>query len=93
MVQDALLRKLDEAAHRAEALVREKDEAIARIRSLEREASHLRSLISLAESKADEMLKCLSGIDAPGNPPAPNVSRGPEQLKQLFPRAFTSDLC
>jgi hypothetical protein len=63
MAQDTLLRKLDETVHRAELLVREKDEAVAKIRSLECETRHLRSLISLAESKANEMLKDVPTAD------------------------------
>ena len=93
MAQDTLLRKLDEAVHRAELLVREKDEAVAKIRSLERETKHLRSLISLAESKADEMLKGVSATDASSSPVTSKASRGLEELKRLFPLAFTSDLC
>jgi hypothetical protein len=91
MAQDTLVRKLDEAVHRAELLVRERDEAMAKIRSLERETGHLRSLISLAESKADEMLKGVSTADASNGPVTLKASRGHEELKRLFPRAFISD--
>jgi len=57
VAQDTLLQKLDEAAGRAKQLVKENNEATARIQPLEREASELRSIISLAVSKVDEMLK------------------------------------
>lgn len=88
MAQDTLLPRLDEAVRRAKLLVCEKDEAVAKMRSLEREARHLRSLVSLAESKVDEILKDASaalGTDAP------ETSKRPEELERRFPRAFTSD--
>jgi hypothetical protein len=93
MTEATLVRKLDEAAHRAKLLVREKDEAIAKMRSLEREVNHLRSLVSLAESTVDEMLKNVSIADASNGPGTPKGSRGPDELRRLFPLAFTSDLC
>ena len=93
MAQDTILRKLDEAAHRAEILVRERDEAVAKMRSLERETKHLRGLVSLAESKADEMLKGVSTPQASSGPVTPKATKGLEELKRLFPRAFTADLC
>ena len=91
MAQDTLVRKLDEAVHRADLLVRERDEAMAKIGSLERETRHLRSLISLAESKADEMLNGVSTAHASNGPVSLKASRGQEELKRLFPRAFMSD--
>jgi hypothetical protein len=91
MAQDTLVRKLDEAVHRAELLVRGRDEAMAKIRSLERETRQLRSLISLAESKADEMLKGVSAVDASNSPVTPKASKGLDELKRLFPRAFISE--
>ena len=91
MAQDTLVRKLDEVVHRAELLVREKDEAVAKMRSLERETRHLRSLISLAESKADEMLKDVSVADASNGPVTLKASEGFGELKRAFPLAFTTD--
>jgi predicted nucleic acid-binding Zn-ribbon protein len=67
MAQESLLQKLDEAAGRTRLLERENSEALKRIESLEREASEVRNMISLAVSKADEMLKCGT---------APDVSKG-----------------
>ena len=67
MGQQALLQRLDEAASKARLLEDQKAEAVARIQELEREVGELKDLISLAESKADEMLE--------GNP-TPDVSRG-----------------
>ena len=92
MAQESLLRKLDEAAGRIRLLEREKNEAMGKTQSLEREASELRSLISLAESKADEMLKGVCTADASSCSVTPKASKGLEELKRLFPRAFTSDL-
>ena len=57
MAQKSLLQMLDEIASRGESLEREKSEAVARAQALEREAGELRSLISLAEAKVDEILK------------------------------------
>jgi cell shape-determining protein MreC len=74
MAQDALLRKLEEVDRRAKMLVTEKDEATAKMRSLEHETNHLRSLISIAESKADEILKGVSTADAPSGPLTPKAS-------------------
>jgi len=102
MAQDTLLKKLDEVAGRAKQLVREKNEATAKTPFLEREASELRSLISLAESKADEMLRVGAKDQTPqainaaveskgiqqfgGSPPSPRKGR-----KSGFPRAFGLD--
>ena len=91
MAQDTLVRKLDEVVHRAELLVRERSEAMAKLLSLERETKHLRSLISLAESKADEMLEGVSAADASNGPVTLKASRGLEELNQIFARAFTLD--
>ena len=82
MSQDTLVRRLDEFVGRAKEMVRERDEATARIASLEREVSKLRNLISLAESKVDEMLK---------DRPTPEASRRLEELGRRFPAAFTLD--
>ena len=93
MAQQSLLQKLEEAASKARLLEREKSEAVAKIQALEREAGELRNLIFLAESKADEMLKGVSATDASSSPVTSKASRGLEELKRLFPLAFTSDLC
>lgn len=88
MALESLLGKLEEAAARIKVLEREKNEAIGKIQSLEREAKELRSIVSLAESKVDEMLKGATGPDAsrgsvvPKAPvtSTPPVSKGLEQL-------------
>ena len=88
MAQESLLQKLEEAASRATSLGREKSEAIAKIQTLEREAGELRNLISLAESKADEMLTGGSPLNASRGPVIPKakatsvplVSKGFEEL-------------
>jgi hypothetical protein len=49
--------KLEEATSKVKLLERENNEAVAKIQALERDVSELRDLISLAESKADELLK------------------------------------
>jgi chromosome segregation ATPase len=90
MAQDSLLRKLDEALGRIRLLERERNETMAKLQSLEKEASELRSLISLAESKMDEILKPGSGFETsktgtvPETPKAANASPGSKGLEQLM---------
>jgi phosphodiesterase/alkaline phosphatase D-like protein len=71
--QDTLVRRLDEVVGRLNLMEREKNEATAKELSLEGEVNELRNLISLAESKTDEMLK---------GGPVPDLSKG-----QLAPKA------
>ena len=91
MAQETLLRRLDEAVHRTGLLIHEKDEAVAKMRSLEHEAKHLRSLVSLAESKVDEILEDVTATLGPDSVGAPRTSGRFEELERRFPRAFTSD--
>ncbi len=106
MALESLLGKMEEAAARIRVLEREKGEAIVRIQSLEREAIELRNIISLAESKADEMLKGAADVSRSAAPRAPAGYGGPasrgleelvepspaqqEELKRRFPHAFTN---
>ncbi len=96
------IKKLEEVAGRAKQLVREKNEATAKTRFLEREASELRSLISLAESKVDEMLGVGAQDQTPQAMNAAVESKGIQQFggsptsppkgrKSGFPRAFGLD--
>jgi hypothetical protein len=71
--QDTLVRRLDEVVGRLNLMERDKNEATAKELSLEGEVNELRNLISLAESKTDEMLK---------GGPVPDLSKG-----QLAPKA------
>lgn len=57
MAQRSLPEMLKELASRIRSLETEKREAVAKIGALEREVGELRSLISLAGAKVDEMLK------------------------------------
>jgi DNA-binding protein H-NS len=72
MAQELLLEKLEGLASKAQSLESEKAEAIARMRELEREVGELKDLISLAESKVDEMVE--GGLTT-------DVSRGQEPRK------------
>ena len=82
MAEEAILKKLDEALSKARSLNREHSDTVAKLEALEREAGELRSLISLAESKADDMLN--GGSD-------PDASRGPvtrkEQVTSVPPKS------
>ena len=82
MAQEALLQKLEEAASKARLLGREKSEAIAKMQALEREAVELSNVISLAELKADELLK--DGY-APDASMAPVIPSQTEEQKRRFP--------
>jgi hypothetical protein len=99
MGQESLLEKLDEAASKARLLEHENSETIAKIQTFEREIGALKELISLAESKADEMLMDSSAPDTHDGPATLKAhmtipSLAPEELqdlKQRFPHAFTPD--
>jgi hypothetical protein len=64
LYQGALLRRLDEAVGRVYLLERERNEAEAKLRSMERNLNELSNLLSLAGSKADDILKGGSAPDA-----------------------------
>jgi DNA-binding protein H-NS len=72
MAQELLLEKFEGLASKAKLLEGEKAEGVARIQDLEREIGELKELISLAESKVDEMLEGES---------APDVSKEPSTSK------------
>jgi hypothetical protein len=57
MAEGSLIGKLDSALNHLRVIEREKNEAIARAAGLEQEIKELRGLISVAESKAEEILK------------------------------------
>jgi len=57
MAEGSLIGKLDAALNHLRATEREKNEAVARATALEQEIKELRGLISVAESKAEEILK------------------------------------
>ena len=90
MAQELLLEKLEGLASKAKLIEREKAEAVAKIQELEREAQELKELISVAESKADEMLSEGVVPDMPKRPvtpeaqvtSAPLASKGFEQLAE-----------
>jgi hypothetical protein len=67
-MEKSLLQMLEEVSSKLGLLESEKREAVTKIQTLEREEIELKNLISLAESKADEMLKGGS---------APDTSKGP----------------
>jgi len=67
MVQEELVRTLEEAVSRADLFERERDEATARLQSMERALNELRNDLSLFRSKA--------GV-TPGDGPAPDGSKG-----------------
>jgi len=74
LYQGALLRRLDEAVGRVYLLERERNEAEAKLRSMERNLNDLSNLLSLAGSKADDILK---------GGPAPDVrQRGKEPQRR-----------
>lgn len=73
MAQESLLEQLEELASKATLLQRENGEALARVQVLECEIGELRDLISLAESKADEMLHGGSAPDSPRRPVTPSA--------------------
>lgn len=67
MVQEELVRELEEAVSRADMFERERDEATATLHSMERALTELRSEISLFRSKAGATQR---------DGPAPDVSKG-----------------
>ena len=67
MVQEELVRTLEEAVSRADLFERERDEATARLQSMERALNELRNELSLFRSKAGVTLR---------DGPAPDVSKG-----------------
>jgi len=88
MARESLLEQLEELASKATLLHRGNGEALVRIQVLECEIGELRDLISLAESKADEMLHGGSAPDSSTRPvtpktqvtTAPLASKGLEEL-------------
>jgi hypothetical protein len=84
MAEGSLISKMDAALNHLRMIEREKNEAIGRATSLEQEIKELRGLISMAESKAEEILKGIpmgagvrsadAGYSQPvGAPPAADV--------------------
>src|SRR5512136_637667 len=57
MAEGSLIGKLDSALNHLRVIERERNEAVARAAALEQEIKELRGLISIAESKAEEILK------------------------------------
>jgi hypothetical protein len=57
MAEGSLIGKLDAALNHLRMIEREKNEAVGRATALEQEIKDLRGLISMAESKAEEILK------------------------------------
>ena len=57
MAEGSLIGKLDSALNHLRMVERDKNEAVARAAALEQEIKELRGLISVAESKAEEILK------------------------------------
>jgi hypothetical protein len=57
MAEGSLITKMDAALNHLRMIEREKNEAVGRATSLEQEIKELRGLISMAESKAEEILK------------------------------------
>lgn len=57
MAEGSLIGKLDSALNHLRVVERERNEAVARATALEQEIKELRGLISVAESKAEEILK------------------------------------
>ena len=70
MAEGSLIGKLDSALNHLRVIEREKNEAVARAAVLEQEIKELRGLISMAESKAEEILRGMpmgSGIEVSGH--------------------------
>ena len=57
MAEGSLIGKMDAALNHLRMIEREKNEAVGRATSLEQEIKELRGLISMAESKAEEILR------------------------------------
>ena len=69
MAEGSLIGKLDSALNHLRVVERERNEAVARAAALEQEIKELRGLISVAESKAEEILRGM---------PMGTVSKPPE---------------
>lgn len=91
MAEGSLIGKLDAALEHLRVVERERNEAFARAATLEQEIGELRGLISLAESKAEEILKGAVGGAAPkpaeASHPEP-VSPAPEEKAPVPAAAF-----
>ena len=74
----SLVDKLGGVVAHVKAIERERDEAIAQIKSLEREVNDLRTLIAMAESKAEEIMGPVSAA-------APQDGTSPAADKELQP--------
>lgn len=72
-MEGSLLKKLDDAVNHLRTLEREKTEAVSRAAALDQEIKELRGLISMAESKAEEILKAVP------------VSAGAKSESMVFP--------
>lgn len=69
--EGSLISKLEAALNHLRVVEREKNEAVARAAALEQEIKDLRGLISVAESKAEEILRGVSfGVGARPSEPA-----------------------
>ena len=96
MAQELLLEKFEGLASKAKLLEGEKAEAVAKIQDLEREIGELKELISLAESKVDEMLGGESAPDVSKEPPTSkaqvtSVSLGSKGLEELVEDSTKSE--
>jgi peptidoglycan hydrolase CwlO-like protein len=102
MGQKSLIQMLEEVAGNIRSLEHEKAENTAKIQALERQVDELRNLISLAESKVDEMLEGGSAPDA-SRDPEPAASKvsmelpkppafDQEETKRRSPHAFKQNL-
>lgn len=93
MAEGSLIGKLDAALEHLRVVERERNEAFARAATLEQEIGELRGLISLAESKAEEILKGAVGGAAPkpaeGSHPEPvSPALAPEEKAPVPAAAF-----
>jgi len=96
MAQELLLEKLEGLASKAKLIEREKAEAVAKIQELEHEAQELKELISVAESKADEMLSEGAVPDMSKRPVTPeaqvtSVSLASKGLEELIEDSTKSE--
>lgn len=74
----SLVEKLGGVVAHVKAMEHERDEAIAQIKSLEREVNDLRTLIAMAESKAEEIM-------APVSAATPQDDMSPAADRELQP--------
>jgi hypothetical protein len=72
--EGSLISKLDAALNHLRMVEREKNEAVGRATALEQEIKELRGLISVAESKAEEILKGMP-VGAPVRSAEPTYSQ------------------